>query len=486
MATTVDHRRTATDLLQRIAREELPALTAAAEAGGRSLPRYLERAVERFLTCGDAREGFAWLTCAPCDHHRLVPFSCKTRALCSSCGGRRMATRAAWLVDRVIPEVPVRQWVLTLPWARRLVLARRHDLLRGVLQQALEVIFTWYRHRAADLLGLPREQSRDFRTGAITQVQRFSSALTLNPHFHSMIPDGVWRRTASGELEFVSVKPPTTEDVEHLVILIAERCERWLADRGFGEHDHHDDPDPDDAQLLLQSASAAGMAALGQRAGRRAKRIQVHRGRVYQLPQRCAACDGWNLHAGVRVAPLDRDGLERLCRYLARPPVGRERLEEQPDGSVLLHLKKAWSDGTAAIHLSRSELLQRILAVVPPPRSNEVLFHGVFAPRSAWRAEIVPEPPVDTTPEHLTTRLTKDDIPSPAGSWHPWASLLWRVFHEDAIRCPHCQQPMKVRTVVLPPASLRVLPSLEHSAAKSRGPPAFDGDLLELDLALAT
>ena len=90
-----------------------------------------------------------------------------------------MATRAAWLVDRVIPEVPVRQWVLTLPWARRLVLARRQDLLLGVWREALGVIFAWYRYQAAERLGLPPERARDFCCGAVTQVQRFSSALTL-------------------------------------------------------------------------------------------------------------------------------------------------------------------------------------------------------------------------------------------------------------------------------------------------------------------
>ena len=248
-----------------------------------------------------------------------------------------------------------------------------------------------------------------------------------------MIPDGVWRRTATGALEFVAVKPPTTEDVEEIVVLVAERCERWLEQQGFGEHDHNDDPDPDDAQILLQAASAAGMAALGRRAGRRARRIQVHRGRVYQLPQRCAVCDGYNLHAGVRIAPRDREGLERLCRYLARPPVGRERLEEQPDGSILLRLKTAWSDGTSAILLSRSELLQRLLAIVPPPRKNDVLFHGVFAPRAAWRCEVVPTPPVDETPEHLRVRLSRDGSSSTDSRHYPWASLLWRVFHEDAL-----------------------------------------------------
>ncbi len=42
---------------------------------------------------------------------------------------------------------------------------------------------------------------------------------------------------------------------------------------------------------------------------------------------------------------------------------------------------------------------------------------------------------------------------------------------------------MKVRTVVAPPATLRVIPSFERSAA--RDPPAFDRDLND-ELALAT
>ena len=327
-------------------------------------------------------------------------------------------------------------------------------------------------HRAA---GPAPERARDFRCGAVTQIQRFSSALTLNPHFHSLVPDGAWHRDQQGRLRFVAVLPPTTGDIEDLAVEIAERSERWLAEQGFGEHDQHDqhdqrdDPDPDDAQGLLQAASAAGCAALGQRAGRRAQRIQVHRERVYELPPRCAVCDGFNLHAGVYVAPRDRVALERLARYISRPPLGRKRLEDQPDGSILLRLKTPWSDGTAALRLSRSELLQRVLALIPPPRKNESLFHGVFAAHHAWRSEIVPAPPTDTTPEHLCIRLTKEPSLGLQPRWLAWASLLWRIFHEDRVSCPRCGQPMRLRTVIMPPASMRVLRGLEKAAA--RAPP---------------
>lgn len=87
---------------------------AASLRDGDGLPRFVEHAFRRFLHCDSLAGGFARFRCGECGLDRLIPFSCKGR-LCSSCGGRRMAERAAYLVDRVLPDVPVRQWVLSLP-----------------------------------------------------------------------------------------------------------------------------------------------------------------------------------------------------------------------------------------------------------------------------------------------------------------------------------------------------------------------------------
>src|SRR5664280_1900105 len=45
--------------------------------------------------------------------------SCKGRAFCPSCLGRRMAQSAANLADHVLPIVPLRQFVVTFPLAAR-------------------------------------------------------------------------------------------------------------------------------------------------------------------------------------------------------------------------------------------------------------------------------------------------------------------------------------------------------------------------------
>jgi Putative transposase len=62
---------------------------------------------------------------------------------------------------------------------------------------------------------------------------------------------------------------------------------------------------------------------------------------------------GYGLHANVWVSANDRAGLERLCRYVLRPPFAQERLRLRADGRVALELKMAWRDGTRELVSSR-------------------------------------------------------------------------------------------------------------------------------------
>jgi hypothetical protein len=89
------------------------------------LPRYVERELRAYLRCGVFSEGFVRCRCDACGHDLLVAFSCKSRTVFPSCAGRRMANAAATIVDRVLPDVPLRQYVLTLPYELRAAKARR-------------------------------------------------------------------------------------------------------------------------------------------------------------------------------------------------------------------------------------------------------------------------------------------------------------------------------------------------------------------------
>ena len=62
--------------------------------------------------------------------------------------GRRMADTAAHLVDNVFPHVPVRQWVLSLPFEIRYRLSYDKRLISDVLAMFLRVIQGWYRRKS--------------------------------------------------------------------------------------------------------------------------------------------------------------------------------------------------------------------------------------------------------------------------------------------------------------------------------------------------
>ena len=87
-------------VLHRVVRENLETFLreVADRSDGGGLPRFVEREFREFLTCGALSRGFARVRCESCAFERLVPFSCKRRGFCPSCGGRRMAEQAAHLV----------------------------------------------------------------------------------------------------------------------------------------------------------------------------------------------------------------------------------------------------------------------------------------------------------------------------------------------------------------------------------------------------
>jgi uncharacterized protein (DUF983 family) len=117
-------------------------LRAAAERSGKPLPRYVEDEFREYLRCGVLACGFARARCPTCGFDRLVAFSCKLRGLCASCGVRRMCETAADLVECVLPAVPLRQWVLSVPYSLRLPLAADPVLLTAVSRIFFEVIQT--------------------------------------------------------------------------------------------------------------------------------------------------------------------------------------------------------------------------------------------------------------------------------------------------------------------------------------------------------
>jgi hypothetical protein len=153
------------------------------EAGG--LPRFVQREVDEYLRCGLLEYGCVRVGCERCGLERLVAFSCKRRGFCPSCLGRRMSDTAVHLAQKVIPEVPVRQWPAggraSLPWRLRVLLGYDRRLCADVLEAFVVELSRAPRRRAKKALSLPARTRA--HTGAVSVVQRGDSALRLNVHF---------------------------------------------------------------------------------------------------------------------------------------------------------------------------------------------------------------------------------------------------------------------------------------------------------------
>lgn len=135
-------------------------------------PRYVERELRGYLECGILAHGFARARCEDCAANFLVAFSCKGRVVFPSCTTKGMAATAAHLVDAVIPRVPMRQWLLSLPKRLRLTLRADAALTTRMLRTFIDAIEQALR---AD----SRVPAANASLGAISFVLRFSAALKV-------------------------------------------------------------------------------------------------------------------------------------------------------------------------------------------------------------------------------------------------------------------------------------------------------------------
>src|SRR5699024_1670432 len=120
------------------------------------------------------------------------------------------------------------------------------------------------------------------RTGAVTLIQRFGSALNLNIHFHMLFVDGAYLVTPphDNRPRFQWVREPTSAQMTQLVHTIARRVGRLLEREGLLERDteqlelgeelDEDDPIPD-----LVGHSITYLIAVGPHRARKVYELQT-------------------------------------------------------------------------------------------------------------------------------------------------------------------------------------------------------------------
>ena len=122
--------------------------------------------------------------------------------------------------------------------------------------------------------------------------------------------------------------------------------------------------------------------------------------------------------------------MEHLCRYIARPPISTDRLTLDERGRILYRLRHPYRDGTTHIVFTPTSFLERLCALIPRPCKHLLTYHGVLAPASSWRPEIIPRGAFESVPgtSRPTTRTSLERRLR-------WAELIRRVFDADVLHC---------------------------------------------------
>jgi hypothetical protein len=299
-----------------------------------------------------------------------------------------------------------------------------------------------YRTISAYVLKKARLTRASGATGAVTLIQRFGSALNLNIHFHMLVLDGAYLVGTEPPV-FRNIAPPREAELQALVERLAQRIGRALERQGVLVRD------AESSFLELDSAAGGPMddllghsityrVAVGPRAGQKVFSLQTVPARADEPRKGVAQYAGFSLHAGIGVEAAQREKLERLARYVSRPPVSVERLSLTAQGQVRYRLKTPYRDGSTDIVLEPLDFIARLAALVPPPRVHLTRFHGVFAAHAALRAAITP---AGRGPGAPTTTLER---PTPKPTRMTWARRLKRVFGIEIEQCGRCGGRLKV------------------------------------------
>lgn len=201
---------------------------------------------------------------------------------------------------------------------------------------------------------------------------------------------------------------------------------------------------------------------------------------------------GFSLDASVRIEAEDRAGLQRLLRSCARPAFALERLHELDAEHLVYESAKPGPGGSVSVKLTPLELLDRLAALVPPPRRHRHRYFGVLAPNAPLRAAVTAlAVPAAHTPIAAACAPAAPTPPSPSpetadepihrrAARYTWALLLARIYEVFPLLCPKCDGEMRIVAFITEAVAVREIlahlgePTSHPHMAPARDPPRWE------------
>ena len=361
---------------------------------------FVDGVVNRFLDCGVYESGCARVRCPECAREYLVAFSCQTRTFCPSFAAKRSAVFAAFLSEEVLAEVGHWMMTFTVPKMLRPYFLHHRELLGKLSRAAWESV----RELMAEAVG-----EEGFQTGIVVAVHSAGDFLGWHPHAHAVVPRGGW--VACGEWV----------PVPYLDALAAERLFR---------------------HKVLSFLKQEGLLS--------EERIEL------LLSWRHS---GFSVDMSVKVEPEDENAVERVARYILRPPLSLERLTW--NGQEVRYRGK---DRAREERFDPLDFVARLLMHAPEPRLHTARYYGAYSSVARARAEglVSGAEGADREPSSAERRRLR----------RSWARMLARIYEVDPLLC-ECGAEMKVIACITDHRVIRKI--LDHvrrcETPRERGPP---------------
>jgi hypothetical protein len=330
-----------------------------------------------------------------------------------------------------LEQVVHAQWVLVMPKMLRPYFLHHRELLGGLARAAWET--------ACELM-VAAVGDETLRPGMVAAVQTAGDLANWHPHVHGLVSRGGWTR----EWEWVAV-PYVDEHAAEL--LFRHKVIRLLQDEGLLSEER--------TELLLSWRHT-----------------------------------GFSVHTGVRVEPEDEGALERLARYILRPPISLERMQWEGVGEVRYRLKAGHDRGPRQTRgttgeFDPAEFLARVIMHIPEPRRHLVRYYGAYSNVSRGKRKLFQASQAHESPgvEPRPTAEDQDHSSDARTLRRRWRELIKRVYEVDPLVCPRCHAEMRIIAFIIDHAVVdKILRHLERKGevARERGPPA------EVDLEAAS
>jgi hypothetical protein len=311
--------------------------------------------MEDYLRCGVPQFGFARLRCESCGFELLVPFSCKSRGLCASFHAKMLSHWTERLLSDLLPDVPYRQWVFTVPKRIRPFFKYEPNFNKHFSQIIADLLQQWMQ----TTLG-----STSLRPIMLAVDQSFGTLLNYHPHQHWLISDGAFTLARS----FLPMPRMEKKLREQLTKALQKQVIRWLV--------KHDKLDADEAEHMLNWKHT-----------------------------------GFSIDTSVRILPGRRHELEKLLCYIYRHPFRMGGFRYNPEtGNVIYHATKMHGtlNQNFVVFSTPLEALEALSQLIPHRRKHVVRYYGAAHPlvREIYGLRPGHHPRIEQLP-HPLLRLTQ-------------------------------------------------------------------------------